>query len=306
MSGAHPADPIAEAFEEHRARLTAVAYRVLGSHADADDAVQEAWLRLSRQDAGAIDNLGGWLTTVVGRISLDLLRSGRTRRTVPLDDRLTDLARQGDFIDLADPTDLAVTIDRNPAPEDLVALGDSIGLALLTVLDSLRPDERLAFVLHDVFAVPHGETGAILGKSADATKMLTSRARRKVRAAQHPASARRRQREVVQAFLAAARDGRFEQLLQVLHPEVKFTVHSPNGRFVTLGATEVATRARVAGSAARGHTVTVNGRPGVISWSEDGTPLSLLAFTVADGRITGITALIDPARLALMDLPHPV
>lgn len=306
MSGAHPADPIAEAFEEHRARLTAVAYRVLGSHADADDAVQEAWLRLSRQDAGAIDNLGGWLTTVVGRISLDLLRSGRTRRTVPLDDRLADLARQGDFIDLADPTDLAVTIDRNPAPEDLVALGDSIGLALLTVLDSLRPDERLAFVLHDVFAVPHGETGAILGKSADATKMLTSRARRKVRAAQHPASARRRQREVVQAFLAAARDGRFEQLLQVLHPEVKFTVHSPNGRFVTLGATEVATRARVAGSAARGHTVTVNGRPGVISWSEDGTPLSLLAFTVADGRITGITALIDPARLALMDLPHPV
>ncbi|MET9093124.1 sigma-70 family RNA polymerase sigma factor [Streptomyces cyaneofuscatus] len=314
MSGTHPAGPIAEAFEEHRARLTAVAYRVLGSHADADDAVQEAWLRLSRQDAGAIDNLGGWLTTVVGRISLDLLRSGRTRRTVPLDDRLTAPARQGDVIDLANPTDptdladLAVTIDRNPAPEDLVALGESIGLALLTVLDSLRPDERLAFVLHDVFAVPHGETGAILGKSADATKMLTSRARRKVRAAQHPASARRRQREVVQAFLAAARDGRFEQLLQVLHPEVKFTVHSPNGRFVTLGATEVATRARVAGSAARGHTVTVtvNGRPGVISWSEDGTPLSLLAFTVADGRITGITALIDPARLALMDLPHPV
>ncbi|MEU8561935.1 sigma-70 family RNA polymerase sigma factor [Streptomyces cyaneofuscatus] len=312
MSGAHPAGPIAEAFEEHRARLTAVAYRVLGSHADADDAVQEAWLRLSRQDAGAIHNLGGWLTTVVGRISLDLLRSGRTRRTVPLDDRLTAPARQGDVIDLADPTDptdladLAVTIDSNPAPEDLVALGESIGLALLTVLDSLRPDERLAFVLHDVFAVPHGETGAILGKSADATKMLTSRARRKVRAAQHPASARRRQREVVQAFLAAARDGRFEQLLQVLHPEVKFTVHSPNGRFVTLGATEVATRARVAGSAARGHTVTVNGWPGVVSWSEDGTPLSLLAFTVADGRITGITALIDPARLALMDLPHPV
>lgn len=147
-------------------------------------------------------------------------------------------------------------------------------ISLDTVLDSLRPDERLAFVLHDVFAVPHGETGAILGKSADATKMLTSRARRKVRAAQHPASARRRQREVVQAFLAAARDGRFEQLLHVLHPEVQFTVHSPNGRFVTLGATEVATRARVAGSAARGHVVTVNGRPGVLSWSEDGTPLS--------------------------------
>ncbi|MFE2296082.1 sigma-70 family RNA polymerase sigma factor [Streptomyces sp. NPDC059452] len=288
---AHPDRPLVEAFEDHRDRLTAVAYRVLGSHADADDAVQETWLRLSRQDADTIDNLGGWLTTVVGRISLDLLRSGRTRPTVPLDDQLSDLT---------------VTLDKGPAPEDLVALGDAIGLALLTVLDSLRPDERLAFVLHDVFAVPHGEIGAILGKSADATKMLTSRARRKVRAAQQPAGTGRQQREVVQAFLAAAAEGRFEQLLHVLHPEVKLTVHSPDGRFVTLGSTEVATRARLAAGAARGHAATVNGRPGVISWNEDGTPLSVLAFTVADGRITGITAVNDPARLALMDLPHPV
>ncbi|MEV4680999.1 sigma-70 family RNA polymerase sigma factor [Streptomyces kurssanovii] len=291
MSGAHPADPIAEAFEGHRARLTAVAYRVLGSHADADDAVQEAWLRLSRQDADAIDNLGGWLTTVVGRISLDLLRSGRTRPTVPLDDQLPELT---------------VTLDDGPAPEEVVALGDSVGLALLTVLDSLRPDERLAFVLHDVFAVPFAEIGIILGKSADATKMLASRARRKVQAARQPASAGRQRREVVQAFLAAARDGQFEQLLQVLHPEVKFTVHTPNGTFVTLGATEVATRARVAGSAARGHAATVNGLPGVISWSEDGIPLSLLAFIVAAGRITEIIAVTDPAKLALIDLPDPV
>ncbi|MFD5448261.1 sigma-70 family RNA polymerase sigma factor [Streptomyces sp. NPDC127100] len=291
MSGAHPADPIAEAFEAHRERLTAVAHRVLGSHADADDAVQEAWLRLSRQDAGAIDNLGGWLTTVVGRISLDILRSGRTRPTVSLDDQ---------------PPGRTVTPDDGPDPEELVALGDSVGPALSTVLDSLRPDERLAFVLHDVFAVPHGEIGTILGRTADATKMLTSRARRKVRAARHTADDRQRQREVVGAFLAAAREGRFERLLEVLHPEVEFTVHTPGGRFVTIGATEVAGRARVAGGAAHGHAATVDGRPGVIAWNEDGTPLSLLAFTVADGRITRITAVVDPAELASMDLPGPV
>ncbi|MFJ8195065.1 sigma-70 family RNA polymerase sigma factor [Streptomyces sp. NPDC096094] len=291
MSDARPTDPIVDAFESHRDRLRAVAYRMLGSHADAEDAVQEAWLRLSRQDAGTIDNLGGWLTTVVGRISLDVLRSGRTRPEAALDDRLPEIT---------------VTLDDAPAPEDLVALGDSVGLALLTVLDSLRPDERLAFVLHDVFAVPHREIGTILGKSADATKMLTSRARRKVQAAQQPATTGRQQREVVQAFLDAARDGRFERLLQVLHPEVRFTVHTPDGRFVTLGATEVATRARMARSAAGAHAATVNGRPGVISWSADGTPLSLLDFTVTDGRITEITAVIDPAALALMDLPGPV
>ncbi|WP_411082630.1 sigma-70 family RNA polymerase sigma factor [Streptomyces sp. cmx-18-6] len=291
MPDTHPADPIADAFESHRDRLLAVAHRVLGSHADAEDVVQEAWLRLSRQDADAIDNLGGWLTTVVGRISLDVLRSGRARPGVPLDDRLPELT---------------VMLDDTSAPEELVALGDSVGLALLTVLDALRPDERLAFVLHDVFAVPFAEIGALLGRSADATKMLASRARRKVRTAQRPANAVRPRREVVRAFLAAAREGRFEQLLQVLHPEVKFTVHTPNGTFVTLGATEVATRARVAGSAARGHAVTVDGLPGVISWSGDGTPLSLLAFTVSAGRITEITAVTDPARLALMDLPEPV
>ncbi|MFJ8661944.1 sigma-70 family RNA polymerase sigma factor [Streptomyces sp. NPDC093795] len=291
MPDAHPTDPVADAFETHRERLRGVAYRVLGSHADAEDVVQEAWLRLSRQDSDTIDNLGGWLTTVVGRISLDVLRSGRTRPELLFGDEAAEVT---------------VTLDDAPAPEDLVALGDSVGLALLTVLDSLRPDERLAFVLHDVFAVPHGEVGTILGKSADATKMLTSRARRKVRTAQQPASTGRQHREVVQAFLAAAGEGRFEQLLEVLHPEVKFTVHTPNGRFVTLGATEVASRARVAGAAARGHAATINGRPGVIAWNEDGTPLSLLVFTVADGRITEITAMVDPTELALMDLPAPV
>jgi RNA polymerase sigma-70 factor (ECF subfamily) len=283
MSGTHPTDPIVGAFEAHRDRLRAVAYRVLGSHADAEDVVQETWLRLSRQDISTIDNLGGWLTTVVGRISLDVLRSGRTRPEVSLDDQLSEVT---------------VTLDDAPAPEDVVALGDSVGLALLTVLDSLRPDERLAFVLHDVFAVPHGEIGTILGKSTDATKMLTSRARRKVQNAQQPTSTGRQRREVVQAFLAAAGDGQFEQLLEVLHPEVKFTVHTPNGTFVTLGATEVATRARVAAGAVRGHAATVNGLPG--------TPFSLLTFTVAADRITEITAVTDPAKLALMDLPDPV
>ncbi|KUN76234.1 sigma-70 family RNA polymerase sigma factor [Streptomyces griseoruber] len=291
MADPHPTDPIVDAFESHRDRLRAVAYRMLGSHADAEDVVQEAWLRLSRQDTGTIDNLGGWLTTVVGRISLDVLRSGRTRPEVSLDDRLPEFT---------------VTLDDTPAPEDLAATGDSVGLALFTVLDSLRPDERLAFVLHDVFAVPFAEIGTILGRSADAAKMLASRAHRKVRATERTASAGRQQREVVQAFLAAARDGRFEQLLRVLHPEVEFTVHTPNGTFVTLGATEVATRARVAGGAARGRAATVNGLPGVISWREDGTPLSLLAFTVTDGRITAITAVVDPAKLALLDLPAPV
>ena len=288
-----PTDSVAEAFETHRDRLRAVAHRVLGSHADAEDVVQEAWLRLSRQDAGTIDNLGGWLTTVVGRLSLDVLRSGRNRPQLTLDDPLPEFT---------------VTLDDAPAPDELVALGDSVGLALLTVLDSLRPDERLAFVLHDVFAVPHAEIAAILGKSTDATKMLTSRARRKVgkKPVRPAADDVRQQRAVVRAFLAAAGDGRFEELLKVLHPEVKFTVHTPGGgTYVTLGATEVATRARVAGSAAPGVAATVNGRPGVLSWNADGTPRALLAFTVADGLITEVTAVTDPDRLALMDLPAP-
>ncbi|GAA2597230.1 MULTISPECIES: sigma-70 family RNA polymerase sigma factor [Streptomyces] len=291
MAGTHPTDPIVDAFESHRDRLRSVAYRVLGSHADAEDVIQEAWLRLSRQDADTIDNLGGWLTTVVGRISLDVLRSGRTRPEVSFDARLPECV---------------VTLDDAPGPQDLAALGDSAGHALLMVLDALRPEERLAFVLHDVFAVPFAEIGGILGKSADATKMAASRARRKVQAAERPARAGRQQREVVRAFLAAARDGRFEELLRLLHPDVRFTVRTPEGTFVTLGATEVATRARVAGSSARGHAATVNGRPGVLSWSEDGTPLSLLVFTVTDARITGIAAVVDPAELALMGLPDPV
>ncbi|WP_030559966.1 sigma-70 family RNA polymerase sigma factor [Streptomyces aureocirculatus] len=285
-------DPLAEAFEIERDRLRAVAHRMLGSHADAEDVVQEAWLRLSRQNAATIHNLGGWLTTVVGRISLDLLRSRQARPEASYDDRLSEFV---------------VTLDDGPVPEDDAVLADSVGLALLVVLESLGPGERLAFVLHDLFAVPFDEIGKILGKSTAAAKMLASRARRKVQAHRHPNGTGRGQREVVQAFLTAARRGDFEELLRVLDPEVELTVDTPSGVVVTLGATKVATGAQLsADAAAQGRTVIVNGRPGVVSWREDGSPLSVLAFTVADGRITGITVVIDPAKLVRMSLPEPV
>ncbi|GAA1937927.1 sigma-70 family RNA polymerase sigma factor [Streptomyces durmitorensis] len=291
MTDTRPTDPMAETFEAQRDRLRAVAYRMLGSHADAEDAVQEAWLRLSRQDATAIHNLAGWLTTVVGRISLDVLRSRQARPEASYDDRLSELV---------------VTLDDSPAPEDDAVLADSVGLALLVVLESLKPSERLAFVLHDLFAVPFDEIGQILGKSTAATKMLASRARRKVQTIERPTSAGREQREVVQAFLSAARSGDFEELLRVLDPEVQLTLDTPSGEVVVLGATQVAAGAQLSASAAAsGRSVLVNGLPGIISWREDGVPASVLAFTVVDGRITGIRAMVDPDKLKLMDLPRP-
>lgn len=291
MPDTSPTASIAEAFESQRDRLRAVAYRMLGSHADAEDVVQEAWLRLSRQDTAAIQNLAGWLTTVVGRISVDVLRSRQAHPETSLNDRLPERM---------------VTLDDSPAPEEDALLADSVGLALLVVLESLRPNERLAFVLHDLFAVPFEEIGKILGKSTDAAKMLASRARRKVQAPKQPTNVERGQREVVQAFLAAARDGDFEELLRVLHPQVSLTVDTPAGVVVTLGATKVAAGAQLAASAAPlGRAAFVNGLPGVISWGEDGSPLSVLAFTVVDGQIIGITAVVDPAKLAQMNLPAP-
>ncbi|MEU7746758.1 sigma-70 family RNA polymerase sigma factor [Nonomuraea sp. NPDC049158] len=281
MTDTSRTDLLAEAFEAQRDRLSAVAYRVLGSHADAEDAVQEAWMRLARQDATTIENLAGWLTTVVGRISLDVLRSRRE-------------ASYGDGL-----SELVITVDDSAEPEETVALADSVGLALLVVLDSLEPSERLAFVLHDLFAVPFAEIGQILGKSADATKMIASRARRKVQATERPTIVRREQRQVINAFRAAAMGGDFEALLRVLDPDVKLTVDTPNGVVVTLGATAVATGAKmVSGSVARHQAVLVNGLPGYISWREDGTPLSVISFTVADGRIAAIAIVADPAKLA--------
>ncbi|MBX6387258.1 MAG: RNA polymerase subunit sigma-70, partial [Microbispora sp.] len=251
------------------------------------------WLRLSRQDAATIDNFAGWLTTVVGRISLDVLRSRQTRPEASYGDRLPEFV---------------VTAADEPAPEEDAALADSVGLALLVVLESLGPSERLAFVLHDLFAVSFDEIGKILGKSTAAAKMLASRARKKVQAAEPPAAAGREQREVVQAFLSAARSGDFEGLLRVLHPDVKLTADIPTGVVVVLGATKVAAGARsrmAAGAAVRGRAVLANGLPGYAVWREDGTPLSVMAFTIVDGRITGITIVADPAKLAAMDLPEP-
>ncbi|QJT05861.1 sigma-70 family RNA polymerase sigma factor [Streptomyces asoensis] len=291
-SPTEPTDPAAEAFEAQRDRLRAVAHRMLGSHADAEDVVQEAWLRFSRQDPATIHNLGGWLTTVVGRISLDVLRSRRARPEASYDDGLSEL--------------MVTTVDDGPAPEDDAVLADSVGLALLVVLESLGPGERLAFVLHDLFAVPFDEIGRILGKSTAATKMLASRARRKVQATERTTTVGRERREVVHAFLTAARHGDFEGLLRVLDPEVRLAVDTADGVIVTLGATQVAAGAQLsAGAAARGREVLVGGLPGLVSWREDGSPLSVMAFTVADGRITGITIVIDSARLAAMNLPDP-
>ncbi|NUW30329.1 sigma-70 family RNA polymerase sigma factor [Nonomuraea sp. SMC257] len=291
MTDTSRTDLLAEAFEAHRERLSAVAYRVLGSHADAEDVVQEAWMRLARQDATIIENLAGWLTTVVGRISLDVLRSRRTRPEASYGDGLSELV---------------ITVDDSAEPEETVALADSVGLALLVVLDSLGPSERLAFVLHDLFGVPFAEIGQILGRSADATKMIASRARRKVRATERPAIVGREQRQVIKAFRAAAADGDFEALLRVLDPDVRLTVDTPGGVVVTLGATAVATGAKLlSGAVARHRAVLVNGLPGYVSWREDGTPLSIISFTVAGGRIAAIAIVADPAGLASMHLPDP-
>ncbi|WP_031524821.1 sigma-70 family RNA polymerase sigma factor [Streptomyces sp. NRRL F-5123] len=310
MPGSSTADTLAEVFEGQRARLHAVAHRMLGSHADAEDVVQEAWLRLSRQDAPAIGNLPGWLTTVVGRISLDVLRTRRSRPQASYDDGWPELA---------------VRADDGAGPEDGAALADALGAGLLVVLASLRPDERLAFVLHDLFAVPFAEIARILGRSAAAAKMLGSRARAKVQAAQPPAAAAGPgQRQVVDAFLAASRDGDFAGLLRVLDPQVRLTVDTADGQVVALGATRVASGARTGADAAgRGRAVQVLVRvpvaggvpdgtagpvwlPGFLAWRPDGSPLTLAAFAVADGRITAIRMVTDPALLASLELPAPV
>ncbi|MFD1537428.1 sigma-70 family RNA polymerase sigma factor [Nonomuraea guangzhouensis] len=291
MTDTSRTDLVAEAFEAQRDRLRAVAYRVLGSHADAEDVVQEAWMRLARQDTATIANLAGWLTTVVGRISLDVLRSRQTRPEASYGDGLPGLL---------------VTADDGAEPDEYVALADSVGLALLVVLDSLGPSERLAFVLHDLFGVPFAEIGQILGKSADATKMIASRARKKVQATERPTVAGREQRQVIHAFRAAAVGGDFEALLRVLDPDVRLTVDTPGGLVVTLGATEVAAGAKMfSGQVARHRAVLVNGLPGYVSWREDGTPLSIISFTVAGGRISAIAIVADPARIASMCLPDP-
>jgi len=275
---------LAERFEEQRPRLRQVAYRMLGSLAEADDAVQDAWLRASRAGATGVENLDGWLTTIVARICLNLLRSRRTRREEPLE------------VHVPDPV-----ISFEADPEQAALLGDAVGLALLVVLDTLNPAERVAFVLHDMFGMPFDEIARLLETSAPAARQLASRGRRRIRAAATPEGELESQREVVDAFFAAARNGDFDALVALLDPDIvlrsdggathpRFTAHVE-------GADAVAGRAlQFANPAARLHPLVVNGGAGVLVTLE-GQPFSLIAFTVSGGRIAEIDAIADPGRV---------
>jgi RNA polymerase sigma-70 factor, ECF subfamily len=283
-------DWLAEGFEEHRAHLRAVAYRMLGSLGEADDAVQEAWLRLNRADTSNVENLGGWLTTVVARVSLNMLRSRKVRREEPLGVHMPE-----PIVDRADGTD----------PEHEALLADSVGLALLVVLETLSPAERLAFVLHDMFAVSFDEIAPIVNRSPEAARQLASRARRRVQGERAvPDADPDTQRRVADAFLAAARDGDFEALLEVLDPDVVLRADlGPAG-----GSREVRGAEAVAGQALFYSQIRlvlrpalVNGAVGAVS-TRDGEPFSVGAFTVAGGKIVAIDILADPERLRLLDL----
>jgi RNA polymerase sigma factor (sigma-70 family) len=283
-------DWLAERFEEHRPRLRAVAYRMLGSLSEADDAVQEAWLRLSRTDASAVENLGAWLTTVVARVSLNMLRSRKVGREEPLGVRMPD-----PIIDPADGTD----------PEHEALLADSVGLALLVVLQTLTPAERLAFVLHDMFAVPFDEIAPIVDRSPEATRQLASRARRRVRGQNAvPDADLRTQREILDAFMAASRDGDFDALVALLDPDVvlRADVGAAGGFREVRGRAAVV---RQASSYSRLGLVVqpalVNGVVGAVS-TRDGEPFSVGSFTVRGGKIVEIDILADPERLRRLDL----
>jgi RNA polymerase sigma-70 factor, ECF subfamily len=281
---------LAERFEEHRTHLRAVAYRMLGSLSEADDAVQEAWLRLSRTDASQVENLGGWLTTVVARVSLNMLRSRRSRREQPIGVHMPE-----PIIDHAD--------GMNPEHEALLA--DSVGLALLVVLETLSPPERLAFVLHDMFAVPFDEIAPIVNRSPEAARQLASRARRRVQGEKPlPDADLDTQRKVADAFLTAARDGDFEALLEVLDPDV--VLRADLG--LAGESREVRGAAAVAGQALAYSQLgllvqpaLVNGAAGAVSIL-DGEPFSVGSFTIRGGKIVEIDILADPERLRQLDL----
>ncbi len=282
---------LAHRFEEHRERLRGVAYRLLGSLSEADDAVQEAWLRLGRTDASAIENLGGWLTTVVARVSLNMLRARGSRPVT-----VSEVHVPEPIVDPADGVD----------PEHEALLADSVGLALLVVLERLSPPERIAFVLHDVFAMPFEEIARVLDRSPDAARQLASRARRRVRAEQSvPDADLGAQRRVVDAFLAAARNGDFEGLLRVLDPDVVAWVDfgPERGSRETRGAAAVAANAlafsRLDGTVVR--PALVNGVAGLVT-VRHGKPFSVMAVTVRRERIAELTILADPDRLARLDL----
>lgn len=292
-------DLLADRFEEHRTHLRAVAYRMLGSLSEAEDAVQEAWIRLSRSDTGGVENLGGWLTTVVGRVCLDMLRSRATRGEQPLE-----------VVRVPDPV---LSGQEGADPEHAALLADSVGLALLVVLETLAPAERLAFVLHDMFGVPFEEIAPMLERSPAAARQLASRARRRVRGTSVPDPDPGRQRQVVDAFLAAARAGDFEALLEVLHPDVLLRADAgaaaaptgtagPAARSKEIrGAREVAGQALTFSAPERiSHPALVNGSAGVVN-TVAGRPVAVMGFTVADGRIVEIDILADPARISDLD-----
>jgi RNA polymerase sigma factor (sigma-70 family) len=283
---------LADRFEEHRTHLRAVAYRMLGSVSEADDAVQEAWLRLSRSDSAAVENLGGWLTTVVARVSLDMLRSRKSRREEPLGPHVPEPIVSG---------------EGGVDPEHEALLADSVGLALLVVLETLAPAERLAFVLHDMFGVPFDEIAPLVERSPTAARQLASRARRRVRgAAPTPDADLDRQREAVDAFLAAARDGDFDALVAVLDPDIVLRVDAgalrPGQSIELRGATAVAEQtrrfARLAGFA---KPALVNGAAGFII-APRGRPIAVAGFTVTEGKVVEIDLLADPVRLRQLDL----
>jgi RNA polymerase sigma factor (sigma-70 family) len=284
---------LTERFQQHRSHLRAVAYRMLGSVSEADDALQEAWLRIRDQDPGSVENMQAWLTTVVGRVCLNMLRSRRARREEP-------------SVHVPDPV---VSFDEDVDPEHEALLAESVGLALLVVLDALTPAERLAFVLHDVFGVPFADIATALDRSEAAAQQLASRARRRVQGSPEPDPDLARQREVVDAFFAASRDGDFDALVAVLDPDVELRIDGgvlrEEASLVLRGAEAVA-----------GHAATysklypfvrpalVNGAAGAVV-APRGRPFSVMAFTVTNGKITQIDALVDPERLAEFDLTLP-
>jgi RNA polymerase sigma factor (sigma-70 family) len=283
---------LAGQFEQYRPHLRAVAYRMLGSLADADDAVQDTWLRLSRPGAEDVENLGGWLTTIVARVCLNMLRSRSRRREEPL------------TVQVPDPV---ISLDGKLQPEEEALLADSVGLALLVVLDTLTPDQRLAFVLHDMFELPFTQIAVMIGRSPAAAKQLASRARHRVKGAGIPAAPDlARQREVVDAFFSAARLGDFDALLAVLHPGVLLRIEAdaqhPAASMLVRGSSAVAGQAvkgfrqMFGGPAAELHPVLMNGSAGALV-TMDGQPFTMMSFTIADGKIAQIDAIADPARV---------
>jgi RNA polymerase sigma-70 factor, ECF subfamily len=284
---------LAERFEEQRPQLRRIAYRMLGTVDEADDAVQEAWIRLSRTDTTAVENLGAWLTTVVSRVSLDMLRARRSRRE--------------EFVGSWMPEPIVV-LDDGPTPEDEALIADGVGLALYVVLETLTPAERLAYVLHDMFAMPFDQIAKIAGRSPEATRQLASRARRRVRGARpEPDVELSEQRRVVDAFIEAARRGDFDALLEILDPEVVLRVDAgPDGKLArepVVGAEAVAGEAqRWAKMAPQSRPAIVNGVAGAVI-GRPGRPFAVVAVTVANGRITAMDFVVDPAKLARVTIP---